>query len=94
MPVCRVCHACQARLSQGRRFIGSLSRSAIPIYTRGFNDLVIRPFRPLIQTKPHAAFSRSHAVPHVARKFVEMLRAPTNELIKLSGGMLKPPGSG
>jgi len=74
--------------------VGIAIVDSFPIYTGGFNDLVIRPFRPLIQTKPHAAFSRSHAVPTIARKFVEMLRVTTNELIKASDGMLKPPDSG
>jgi DNA-binding transcriptional LysR family regulator len=62
-----------------------------PMFTGAFPELVIRPFHPLIQTNPHVAFSRTHAVPHIAYKFLEILRATTNDLIDASAGMLKPP---
>jgi DNA-binding transcriptional LysR family regulator len=65
-----------------------------PMFTGAFPDLVILPFLPLIQTNPHVAFSRSHAVPQIAHTFVEILKRTTNDLIDASAGMLKPPTTG
>jgi DNA-binding transcriptional LysR family regulator len=59
--------------------------------TGAFGDLTIRPFRPVIQTSPHVVFSKSHAVPLVARNFAGALKSVMDGFIAGSGGMLKPP---
>lgn len=64
---------------------------SFPMTTGAFSDLVIVPFRPLIDTNPHVVFSKTHVVPLVARNFVEIVKATTKDLIAVSGGMLKAP---
>ena len=64
---------------------------AFPMLTGAFPDLVILPFRPVMQTRPHVVFSKTRAVPLVARRFAAVLQEITGEMIAGSNGMLKRP---
>jgi DNA-binding transcriptional LysR family regulator len=59
-----------------------------------FSDLTIRPFRPVIRASPQVVFSKTHAVPLVARNFAVVLQSVMAGFIASSGGMLKPPTGG
>jgi hypothetical protein len=67
---------------------------AFPMLTGAFPDLVILPFRPVMQTRPHVVFSKTRAVPLVARRFAAVLQEITGAMIAGSNGMLKRPEGG
>jgi DNA-binding transcriptional LysR family regulator len=71
--------------------VGLAIVDSFPMFSGAFDDLVIRPFRPLLQTKPHIAMSNSNPVPQIARTFIKVLKTITGELIADSRGILKKP---
>ncbi len=63
-----------------RRGVGVALVDSFPILSGDFDDLVIRPFRPTITTQPSIIFSKSKAVPLVARAFARALADTTEEM--------------
>ncbi len=54
-----------------------------------YPQLVIRPFRPLMETRPRVVFSKTRPVSMITRKFVAEMMAVMAELIANSHSMLK-----
>lgn len=71
--------------------VGMAVVDSFPILFGGHDGLVIRPFRPLIETRPHVVFSKERPVPIVARKFVDELVKATAALIADSETMINAP---
>lgn len=63
-----------------RRGVGVALVDSFPILSGDFDDLTIRPFRPTITTQPSIVFSKSKAVPLVARAFARALAETTEEM--------------
>ncbi|WP_079591194.1 LysR substrate-binding domain-containing protein [Bosea thiooxidans] len=57
---------------------------AFPKLAGGFPELRIVRFRPQIETRPHVVFSKTRAIPVMARNFVRALQDEANKLV--SGG--------
>lgn len=68
--------------------VGIAFVDVFPMTTGLFPDLKIVKFRPLVQTRPHVVFSRTRAVPLIARKFVDALHEATGTLKSRAGGLL------
>jgi DNA-binding transcriptional LysR family regulator len=64
---------------------------AFPMLSGAHPSLVIRPFRPVIETRPRVVFSKGRPVSLIARKFVAELVTVMADLIAGSGSMLKRP---
>jgi len=64
---------------------------AFPLLSGAHERLVIRPFRPVIETRPQVVFSKSRPVSLVTRKFVAEMTSGMAELIAGSRSMLKTP---
>lgn len=64
-----------------RRGIGVAIVDSFPILAGDYTDLVVRPFRPTIETRPCVVFSSTRPVPIVARNFVEALKHAADEMI-------------
>ena len=60
-----------------------------PMLSGIYPQLVIRPFRPLIETRPRVVFSKTRPVSMITRKFVAEMMAVMAELIANSHLMLK-----
>ena len=74
-----------------RRGLGVALVDSFPILSGDYDDLVIRPFRPTVATHPSIIFSRTKAVPLVARAFVDALMGTTHQMIKDRRSLLKAP---
>lgn len=64
-----------------RRGLGVALVDSFPILSGDFDDLTIRPFMPVLTTHPSIVFSRTKAIPLVARAFADALAATTTEMI-------------
>jgi DNA-binding transcriptional LysR family regulator len=62
---------------------------AFPKLAHSFPDLRIVRFRPLIETRPHAVFSKTRAVPVMARNFVRVLQDEADKLVSRGGGEVR-----
>lgn len=74
-----------------RRGVGVAIVDSFPIFSGDYADLVVRPFRPVIETRPCVVFSSTRAVPIVARSFVEALKQAATEMIADRRAMLGAP---
>lgn len=54
---------------------------AFPKLAGDFPDLRIVRFRPMIETRPHVVFSKTRAVPVIARNFVRVLKEEVDKLV-------------
>jgi DNA-binding transcriptional LysR family regulator len=72
--------------------LGAAFVDVFPMVAGNFPDLKVVKFRPLIQTRPHVVFSRTRAVPLIARKFVDALDGATRALKDRAGGLLSRSG--
>ncbi|MEO8279774.1 MAG: LysR family transcriptional regulator [Ideonella sp.] len=64
---------------------------SFPMLSGAYPDLLILPFRPVMQTRPHIVLAKDHPVSLIARKFLDVVRRTTEQLVLESRGMLKPP---
>lgn len=62
---------------------------AFPALSGIYPDLVIRRFRPKIQTRPSIVYSKTKPIPIVARKFADELRTIVDSLVVLSDGLIE-----
>ena len=63
--------------------------AVFPMRSGSYSQLVIRPFRPLIETMPRVVFSKTRPVSMIARKFATERVAVMAVLIANSHSMLK-----
>jgi DNA-binding transcriptional LysR family regulator len=68
--------------------VGIAFVDAFPMLSGMFPQLTIVKFRPLIQSRPHVMFSRTRAVPLIARKFVDALHDATRVFQARGGAKL------
>lgn len=68
--------------------VGVAFVDAFPMVAGLFPELKMVKFRPLVQTRPHVMFSRTRAVPLIARKFVDALHEATSALESRADGIL------
>jgi DNA-binding transcriptional LysR family regulator len=64
---------------------------SFPMLSGAFPNLRVLRLRPLIETRPHVIFSKTRAVPLIARKFVATVQQVMDEMIASSGGLVKRP---
>ncbi len=61
-----------------------------PMLMGVFPQLVVRPFRPSIQSRPRALIARSRPVSRIAREFVEQLRTVADDYVSRSADLMRP----
>ena len=62
---------------------------AFPMLSGTHPNLVIRPFRPVIETRPRVVFSKTRPVSLITRKVVAEIMTVMGDLIAGSHSMLK-----
>lgn len=63
-----------------------------PMLMGAFPELVVRPFRPSIQTRPRALIAKSRPVSMIARQFVDGLTAVADEFVRRSATLMRAEG--
>jgi DNA-binding transcriptional LysR family regulator len=73
----------------GRRGVGIGVVDAFPMFSGSHPKLIIRSFRPVIETRPRIVFSKARPVSLITRKFVAEIMRVMEDLIADSHSMLK-----